>query len=238
MQIKDMYLILKTIITLLLILLPAIVLYRDWKFYDRRTLRYRQITRAILSLWCISGLCSAIFVWIDTHQISQLSTKMTNLLKQNEELIEGKNFIILQNKELKERIEIYQFESHRMKESLLKEKIKTFDLLQPNESYGGLKIGSRKGSINRRYNDALDKYKNEKVIEAKEELELILEISPDESDSLNLLGIILNQLGNPEEGISCLKKAYDLSQDASILQNIKIIEENPGEKIEIIEIKN
>ncbi|KAA3606570.1 MAG: hypothetical protein D8M57_10645 [Candidatus Scalindua sp. AMX11] len=75
-------------------MLPAVVLIRDWKFHDRRTKNHHNITRIIIAIWCISSIAATIYVWVDSAQIN--------------ELIEGKNTLITQNKNLSKKIDKYQ----------------------------------------------------------------------------------------------------------------------------------
>lgn len=72
--------ILKLITFLLLTVLPVSVLFRDWKFHDKRTKKHHNITRAIIVFWCIGSIAATYFVWQDSSQI--------------EELIKGKNQLL------------------------------------------------------------------------------------------------------------------------------------------------
>lgn len=86
--------ILKFIVIFLLSLLPIAVLYRDWKFHDKRTKKHHCITRLIIAVWFIGSIVPAIFVWVDSAKI--------------EELLTGKDILITQNKELSEKLDKYQ----------------------------------------------------------------------------------------------------------------------------------
>lgn len=86
--------IIKLITSLLLTTLPAIVLIRDWKFHDKRTKEHHRITRAIIILWFTSSIAATYFVWSDSAQMK--------------ELVDGKNTLIKQNRDLSEEIKTYQ----------------------------------------------------------------------------------------------------------------------------------
>ena len=86
--------ILKLIISLLLTILPVAILIRDWKFHDKRTKKHHSITRTIIIFWLIGSISATYFVWSDSAQIK--------------ELLDGKNTLIQQNKDLNKKIEGYQ----------------------------------------------------------------------------------------------------------------------------------
>ncbi len=87
-------LVLKSITSLLLTLLPIAVLVRNWRFHDRRTKRHHRITRAIIVFWCAGSILVASFVWSDSARIN--------------ELVEGKNTLIVQNRKLSAKLDKYQ----------------------------------------------------------------------------------------------------------------------------------
>jgi len=80
-------------------------------------------------------------------------------------------------------------------------------------------------------------YNNYQLLEAEEVLRLNLQKLPDDVKTLNLLGIVLNEQGNTNDAIKMLQKAYEISSDLNILENIKIIKQYPGKRWEYIEIK-
>ncbi len=84
------YPILKVLVTVLLVVLPLAVLFRDWWFRDQRTRRRHEITRAIVIVWCITSVGSAGLVWYETYQSSRLHA-------QHDDLVQGKNEILAQN---------------------------------------------------------------------------------------------------------------------------------------------
>ena len=72
----------------ILILLPAILLWRDWRYHNRRLNEHRIITRGVLIAFIVFGTLSAIFSWCDKtdadkhiaelkKQVSQLDNKIT-----------------------------------------------------------------------------------------------------------------------------------------------------------------
>lgn len=226
---------LKEITSFCLIVLPAIVLIRDWKFYDRRTKKHHYITRSIIILWVTIGFLSMFIIWKETHEINRLNSNVEKLSNQNVELIHGKNRLISQIQELKSKIGDYQDAITKLKERVKEERLKIFDLGQSPGSDGGIRLYNRKSAISVHFNSAVDYYKKGEVIAAKETLELILEEDPKHADSLHFLGLILNELGNSKEAMECLDKAYSLSKNPDILKNMQIIKRSPGRKLEIIE---
>jgi len=99
---------LRLIASLLLIILPAIVLIRNWKFHDRRTKKHHKITIGIIVLWFIGSIMATCFVWIDSAKI--------------EELIDGKDKLITKIEELKTTIDKYQKENEYLKSEIDKAK--------------------------------------------------------------------------------------------------------------------
>jgi tetratricopeptide (TPR) repeat protein len=84
---------LKTLVCLALMVLPPVLVIRDWKYYDRRTRWYRQVTQYILIAWFLFAIANAVLFGIGERERSGLSAKV-------EELIAGKNILISQNQEL------------------------------------------------------------------------------------------------------------------------------------------
>lgn len=96
----------KVITSLLLMILPIAVLFRDWKYHDKRTKKHHNITRCIVVLWIGGSMVATVFVLLDSAQIN--------------ELIEGKNTLISQNEVLTKKLNIYQRDlndkEHKIKE--------------------------------------------------------------------------------------------------------------------------
>ncbi len=117
--------VLKVVTTVLLMALPAVLLYRDWRHHDRRTKSYRHISR-----WCLvgcvaAGLLSSFLVWYEAYQASILSSRI-------DELVRGKDQIVQQNEELLS-------QNAQFQEDLLAEKEKTRQLqLEINKSKRGI----------------------------------------------------------------------------------------------------
>ena len=101
--------VLKLVTFLLLTILPIAVLVRDWKFHDRRTKKHHNITRIIIVFWCIGTLAATIFVWSDSAQI--------------EELVNGKNTLIAQNRKLSGKLDKYQKDLNEKEQEI--EELKT-----------------------------------------------------------------------------------------------------------------
>lgn len=69
-------LIVKLAATLLLVLLPAVIVLRDWKYYDRRTLKHHKITRAILLIWFIASIVTIALLWKETKSVEDMYEKV------------------------------------------------------------------------------------------------------------------------------------------------------------------
>lgn len=97
---------------LVLNILPIIILFRDWKFCDKRTKKHHTITKIIISVWFVVSFLATYFAYSDKLQIKEL-------IKGNEELIEGKNILI-------KKIDDYQTDLKEKDEKikLLEEKVK------------------------------------------------------------------------------------------------------------------
>lgn len=72
-------LILKLVSSLLLIILPAIVVLRDWKYHDRRTLLHHRITRVILIGWFVASIVTLVLLWNETREVKEMYTKVTTI---------------------------------------------------------------------------------------------------------------------------------------------------------------
>jgi len=90
-----------------LMLLPALLIFRDWKFHDRRTRRHHKLTRYILIAWFVLAIINAIFYWIEVSERSRLEGKVDDLVIGKRELkatvddlVIGKNELLSQNREL------------------------------------------------------------------------------------------------------------------------------------------
>ena len=92
-------------------LLPAGWLLRDWKFSDKRTKKYRNVTKALLILWLLFGALSAYNYW---DQIKD----NRNLQDQVNELISGKNELLKKSTDLTTQIEEYQNENRKKDERI------------------------------------------------------------------------------------------------------------------------
>ena len=80
---------LKIISFLILNLAPIFVLIRDWKFYDKRTIKNRNITIVIICLWFFTSLVVTYFALYDSSQINELIDGKNQLLKEIRKYQEG-----------------------------------------------------------------------------------------------------------------------------------------------------
>jgi len=66
---------------LIFTLLPAGWSLRDWKFSDKRTKKYRYITKSLLVLWLIFGALSAFYHWDQNNKNQNLQNRVGELLQ-------------------------------------------------------------------------------------------------------------------------------------------------------------
>lgn len=92
---------LKAIATLVLVVVPAFQLLRDWRFADRRTKKHHYITRAILIAWFGVALVAGTQVWMETAESRRLGADVS-------ELKDGTNRLLTQNEQLLEDVASYQ----------------------------------------------------------------------------------------------------------------------------------
>lgn len=93
------------LIYLILILLPAAVLLRDWKYPDRRTRRHHSITRVLLLLWLAAGIGSTYLAWSKDKESESLQTRLDDILTSNEELHRQNTQLTLELGELSDKLE-------------------------------------------------------------------------------------------------------------------------------------
>jgi len=74
--------------TIISVLLPVIVLYKDWKYTDKKENFFEKITVILIIIWIFSALITAYLKYSDSKQISLLSDKSNELLIQNKQLQE------------------------------------------------------------------------------------------------------------------------------------------------------
>ena len=99
----EIKILIESIIFLVFMLLPAGWLLRDWKFSDKRTRKYRNVTGSLLIIWIIFEVLSAYNYW-DQRKDNE------NLKNQVNELISGKNELLKKSTDLATQINEYQNE--------------------------------------------------------------------------------------------------------------------------------
>lgn len=62
-----MLLALDILLAALIVLLPGILLFRDWRYADKRTRQHHRITKTILLLTVFAGLLSGVTTWRNRH---------------------------------------------------------------------------------------------------------------------------------------------------------------------------
>lgn len=221
---------LKLVVSVLMMLLPACILIRDWKFHDRRTKKYHNITRYIIILWVFTGLLSVIIIWTETS-----STE--NLRNLNEQILMKQDSLKTQNQNLISKVDKYQEENESLKDELAEQREKTF-YLGGKPGKGGFTLYSHETALSRHLETAIEYYKNNDLTSAQHTLHMILQKDPDHIGSLNLLGIIQNEFGNSEKALEYLNRAYTLSKNPDILENIDLVKKYRGRRIETRDVSS
>lgn len=93
------------------VLLPAGLLLRDWKFSDRRTRKYRRMTKALFLGWALLGLLGICQHWRQRSEKQSLQEDLS-------ELIAGKNELSADTSEVKERTAAITRETAQIMEML------------------------------------------------------------------------------------------------------------------------
>lgn len=59
--------------------MPAIILlFRDWKHYDKRTIRYKQITKVVMMILALTAILSTCLLWLDPWIQNKINTHELN----------------------------------------------------------------------------------------------------------------------------------------------------------------
>jgi tetratricopeptide (TPR) repeat protein len=138
-------------------------------------------------------------------------------------------------KTLQSQIQQYQADNSRLKKELETQQTKTFELLQNPGSDGGIRVYSKRAAAARHHAAGLAQYKAGDLRAAKETFERILQQVPNHADSWNMLGIVLNELGQPDQATICLEKAYELTGNPDFKNNIELVRRFPGERMRFTE---
>lgn len=116
---------LDSLVFLLFMLLPAGWLLRDWKFSDKRTKKYRHVTKALLVFWVFFGSLSTYYYWKQNSENEYLQESVN-------ELVNGKNELLEKTSNLSNQIEEYQNEI-RIKDERIRELEKQARILRSIE---------------------------------------------------------------------------------------------------------
>ena len=134
-------------------------------------------------------------------------------------------------------------ENKRLREKIRKIKADTFDQFQNPGQHGGNRTLSRQSAISEHYKEAVNFFKQGKMIEAKDTIELILDKDPNHANSLNLIGVIYYNQNDKEKALSYFEKAlmYSGNDELSntVSRNIENIKNYPEQEIpiEIIDVE-
>ena len=188
----------KLITSLVLTILPAIVLIRDWKFQDKRTIKHHKITRAIIVLWFIGSISATYFVWSDSALIR--------------ELVNGKDTLIQQNQDLAGKIDDYQKNLDEKDKIIqeLQEKVKKAEkgITLTYDFNGAKRETTRPGDFSLKFGSEFEVFKKIQELEEKKhygELVTICEKqikeTPEWLTPYLYLGIALANLGYKDRAI-------------------------------------
>lgn len=103
-----MHTILKLLTSLFVLLLPLVILIRDWKYQDQRTKSHHRITRSVVYLWLLTAVLAAGLIWYESYESSQSSRDLKSLRRSNDSLYSQNSQLLQQSKELLTQIEQYQ----------------------------------------------------------------------------------------------------------------------------------
>jgi hypothetical protein len=202
------YPILKVLVTVLLVVLPLAVLFRDWRFRDQRTRRRHEITRAIVIVWCITSVGSAGLVWHETYQSSRLHAQV-------DDLVQGKNEILKKNDELLAQNARFQNElaAEREKTRLLELQAKkaergitsVYDFRGNNRSTSPGRITMYAGGKDGEFRKIVELRNQGRWKELLDECEREMQATPGWLTPYMFAGIAHASLGNREEAVRLLR---------------------------------
>lgn len=190
--------ILKLFTFLLLTILPVAILIRDWKFHDKRTKKHHNITRGIIIFWCIGSITATYFVWTDSGQIK--------------ELVDGKNTLIQQNRELTGKIEDYQKDLNEKDRKIkeLEEKAKKAErgVTSTYDFNGARRETTKPGHISLRHGPEVEIFKKMQEFKTQRNYTSLvnlceeqIERTPEWLTPYFYLGLAFANLGNRSEAI-------------------------------------
>jgi len=102
---KNMLTILKMILSIFIFGIPSIQFWRDWKHADRRTNRYKRITKIIIGIWIICAFLSVYIEYLSGKSAENLEKTLKVSLEQ---LSNGNDNLLRQNENLLNKVENYQ----------------------------------------------------------------------------------------------------------------------------------
>ncbi|MBI4483205.1 MAG: tetratricopeptide repeat protein [Acidobacteria bacterium] len=138
-------------------------------------------------------------------------------------------------KGLQGQIQVYQAENSRLKAELDAERSKTFELSQNPGPSGGIRVYSKRAAAAQHYADGLAQYKAGDLRAAKATFELMVQQVPNDAESWNMLGIVLHELGHPDQAIECIEKAYALTGNPDFKNNLEVVRRFPGKRVRFTE---
>jgi len=221
------------ILLALIIISPGFLSFiRKDFFHDRRTKKNAIISNILFVCWILAVAAMAYQVRIDQIASNKLSNDLIELRSQNNIIIAGKDSLLKVNQEISTKLSRYQTENAALKELAYNQFISSIrNFTSPNGEF--IVTTPYKGLVNK-YNEARRNYQSGNMLASKIILEMLLRKEPNYPDALNLYAIILNQEGDSSSAIALLEKASKISSQAMFRNNLEIIRNNPGQKMQIV----
>lgn len=233
-----MVFILRIVVCLGLVVLPAALAIRDWKYHDRRTRRHHQLTRYILIAWFPFAAANAILVGVGQWEQEELLEKV-------DDLVRGKNMQLSQNEKLisqthKLQASITEYQSDlREKEARIKELELSAKMASRGVTsmydYNGAKRETAGGKITLSTGHEFEIFPRLKALEKARDYYTLIDLceeqikkTPDWLTPYLFLGVAYANIGSRDKAITNLRYVAenapgdpDYAQAETFLQKLK-----------------
>lgn len=108
----------KILVPALLLLMPAAVFLRNWKYHDRRKNLHQLVGRGILAVWIVLGLGNGWLVWSQRNDARGLQAQLAQLQGQSSDIVKGKDRLLGQNADLANSLSILRGQNVDLTESV------------------------------------------------------------------------------------------------------------------------
>lgn len=124
--------IIKILLSILVITIPGLQLYRDWKFSDKRTNKYKIFTKILFISFFFLIILTAYQIWIDDKSSNQTISKIDNISSNQDSLVNDNRLLKVKsdncfesNKRMIEEIQSYkkQIEERNQRIKILEENV-------------------------------------------------------------------------------------------------------------------